>query len=115
MASAPDGTTLVIGAIATHAISRWLFKNIPYDPIRDSTPITDIAQVPNVLVMNTQVTERLGIRTVADLVAHAKKNPDKLNCGSGGSGSAGQLAGEMFSFGVDTWFGLPGRPSCRPT
>ena len=94
--AAPDGTTLVIGAVATHAINPWLFKNIPYDPIRDFTPITGIAQVPNVLVMNTQVADKLGIRTVADLVAYAKKNPGKLNYGSGGNGSAGHLAGEMF-------------------
>ena len=94
--AAPDGTTLVIGAVATHAINPWLFKNIPYDPIRDFTPITGIAQVPNVLVMNAQVAEKLGIRTVADLVGYAKKNPGKLNYGSGGNGSAGHLAGEMF-------------------
>ncbi|MBC8055949.1 MAG: tripartite tricarboxylate transporter substrate binding protein [Rhizobiales bacterium] len=94
--AAPDGTTLVIGAVATHAINPWLFKRIPYDPIRDFTPITGIAQVPNVLVMNTQAAEKLGIRSVADLIAYAKKNPAKLNYGSGGNGSAGHLAGEMF-------------------
>ena len=94
--AAPDGTTLVIGAVATHAINPWLFKRIPYDPIRDFTPITGIAQVPNVLVMNTQTAEKLGIRTVADLIDYAKKNPAKLNYGSGGNGSAGHLAGEMF-------------------
>jgi tripartite-type tricarboxylate transporter receptor subunit TctC len=94
--AAPDGATLVIGAVATHAINPWLFKNIPYDPIRDFTPITGIARVPNVLVMNASVADRLGIRTVADLIAHAKKNPGKLNYGSGGNGSAGHLAGEMF-------------------
>jgi len=94
--AAPDGTTLVIGAVATHAINPWLFKNLPYDPIRDFTPITGIAQVPNVLVMNAQAADKLGIRTVADLVGYAKKNPGKLNYGSGGNGSAGHLAGEMF-------------------
>ncbi|MES1163663.1 MAG: tripartite tricarboxylate transporter substrate-binding protein, partial [Rhizobacter sp.] len=94
--AAPDGTTLVIGAVATHAINPWLFTKIPYDPIRDFTPITGIAQVPNVLVMNAQNAETLGIRTVADLVAYARKNPGKLNYGSGGNGSAGHLAGEMF-------------------
>ena len=94
--AAPDGTTLVIGAVATHAINPWLFKNIPYDPVRDFTPITGIAQVPNVLVMNAQTADKLGIRTVADLIGHAKKNPGKLNYGSGGNGSAGHLAGEMF-------------------
>jgi len=94
--AAPDGTTLVIGAVATHAINPWLFKHIPYDPIRDFTPITGIAQVPNVLVMNTQAADKLGIRSVADLIGYAKKNPGKLNYGSGGNGSAGHLAGEMF-------------------
>ena len=94
--AAPDGTTLVIGAVATHAINPWLFKNIPYDPIRDFTPITGIAQVPNVLVMNAQSADQLGIRTVTDLIGYAKKNPGKLNYGSGGNGSAGHLAGEMF-------------------
>ncbi len=94
--SAPDGATLVIGAVATHAINPWLFAKLPYDPIRDFTPITGIAQVPNVLVMNARNAETLHIASVADLVAYAKKNPGKLNYGSGGNGSAGHLAGEMF-------------------
>jgi len=86
----------VMGAVATHAINPWLFAKMPYDPIRDFTPITGVAQVPNVLVMNPETADRLGIRSVADLVAYAKKNPGKLNYGSGGNGSAGHLAGEMF-------------------
>jgi len=94
--SPPDGATIVMGAVATHAINPWLFSKLPYDPIRDFTPITGVAQVPNVLVMNPETAERLGIRSVADLVAYAKKNPGKLNYGSGGNGSAGHLAGEMF-------------------
>ena len=94
--SPPDGLTIVMGAVATHAINPWLYARIPYDPIRDFTPITGVAQVPNVLVMNAETATRLGIRSVADLVAYAKKNPGKLNYGSGGNGSAGHLAGEMF-------------------
>ena len=94
--AAPDGTTLVMGAVATHAINPWLYAKLPYDPIRDFTPITGVAQVPNVLVMNPEVAKRLGIQRVADLVAYAKQNPGKLNYGSGGNGSAGHLAGEMF-------------------
>jgi tripartite-type tricarboxylate transporter receptor subunit TctC len=94
--SAPDGTTIVMGAVATHAINPWLFAKIPYDPIRDFTPITGVAQVPNVLVMNADTANKLGIQKVSDLVAYAKKNPGKLNYGSGGNGSAGHLAGEMF-------------------
>lgn len=94
--SAPDGTTIVMGAVATHAINPWLYAKIPYDPIRDFTPITGVAQVPNVLVMNPEAADRIGARSVADLLAYAKANPGKLNYGSGGNGSAGHLAGEMF-------------------
>jgi tripartite-type tricarboxylate transporter receptor subunit TctC len=94
--SPPDGTTIVMGAVATHAINPWLYTRIPYDPIRDFTPITLVAQVPNVLVVNAETADRLRIRSVADLVAHAKAHPGRLNYGSGGNGSAGHLAGEMF-------------------
>jgi tripartite-type tricarboxylate transporter receptor subunit TctC len=94
--AAPDGLTIGMGAVATHAINPWLYVKIPYDPLRDFTPITLVAQVPNVLVMNVDVARKLGIASVADLVAYAKKNPGTLNYGSGGNGSAGHLAGEMF-------------------
>jgi len=94
--AAPDGTTIVMGAVATHAINPWLYTKMPYDALRDFTPITGVAQVPNVLVMNPETADRLRIRNVAELVAYAKANPGKLNYGSGGNGSAGHLAGEMF-------------------
>ena len=94
--AAPDGTTIVMGAVATHAINPWLFAKMPYDALHDFTPITGVAQVPNVLVMNAQNADKLGIRSVVDLVAYGRKNPGKLNYGSGGNGSAGHLAGEMF-------------------
>jgi tripartite-type tricarboxylate transporter receptor subunit TctC len=94
--AAPDGHTIGIGAVATHAINPWLYRKLPYDPVRDFTPITLVAQVPNVLVMNVETAQRLKINSVADLVANAKAHPGKLNYGSGGNGSAGHLAGEMF-------------------
>ena len=94
--AAPDGTTIVMGAVATHAINPWLFAKIPYDPIRDFTPITGVARVPNVLVMTPETAARLKIASVADLVSYAKQHPGQLNYGSGGNGSAGHLAGEMF-------------------
>ncbi len=94
--SAPDGHTLVMGAVATHAINPWLYARLPYDPQRDFTPITLVAQVPNVLVMNAERAAQLNIASLADLVAYARRNPGKLNYGSGGNGSAGHLAGEMF-------------------
>jgi tripartite-type tricarboxylate transporter receptor subunit TctC len=94
--AAPDGQTLLMGAVATHAINPWLYSKLPYDPIKDFTPITLVAQVPNVLVMNAEVAARLKINSLGDLVRYAKANPGKLNYGSGGNGSAGHLAGELF-------------------
>ncbi|MCE2970313.1 MAG: tripartite tricarboxylate transporter substrate binding protein [Burkholderiales bacterium] len=93
--SAPDGYTLGIGAVATHAINPWLFAKLPYDPIKDFAPITLIAQVPNVLVMSTDTAARLNINSLADLLAYMRKNPGKLNYASGGNGSGGHLAGEL--------------------
>lgn len=94
--AAPDGTTIVMGAVATHAINPWLYAKMPYNALADFTPITLVAQVPNVLVMNADAAAKLGIASVKDLVAYMKANPGKLNYGSGGNGSAGHLAGEMF-------------------
>jgi tripartite-type tricarboxylate transporter receptor subunit TctC len=98
--AAPDGTTIGISAVATHAINPWLFSKLPFDPVRDFTPITQMVRVPNVLVMNADTATRLHINTLADLIAYAKANPGKLNYGSGGNGSAGHLAGEMFKQGA---------------
>ena len=94
--AAADGTTIVMGAVATHAINPWLYSKMPYNALADFTPITLVAQVPNVLVMNAEAAQRLGIASVRELVAYAKANPAKLNYGSGGNGSAGHLAGELF-------------------
>lgn len=93
--AAPDGLTIGIAATATHAINPWLYKAMPYNAATDFAPITQMLRVPNVLVMNADTAQRLKIGTLADLVAYAKANPDKLNYGSGGNGSAGHLAGEM--------------------
>ena len=94
--AAPDGRTLVVGAVATHAINPSLFKKLPYDPIADFIPITLMAHVPNVLVITPDFQKKTGIKSVQDLVAYAKKNPGKLNYASGGNGSAGHMAGELF-------------------
>ena len=94
--AAPDGLTIGLAAVATHAINPWLFGKMPYDASKDFAPITQMVRVPNVLVMNAETAQRLDIRTLADLIAYAKANPAKLNYGSGGNGSAGHLAGEMF-------------------
>jgi tripartite-type tricarboxylate transporter receptor subunit TctC len=94
--AAPDGHTLGISAVATHAINPWLFNRMPFDAARDFAPITQILRVPNVLVMNTQTAERLHIQSFQDLITYAQSHPGQLNYGSGGNGSAGHLAGEMF-------------------
>ena len=94
--AAPDGLTLGISAVATHAINPWLYSKMPYDAATDFAAITQMVRVPNVLVMNADTARRLNIATLADLVRYAKANPAKLNYASGGNGSAGHLAGELF-------------------
>jgi tripartite-type tricarboxylate transporter receptor subunit TctC len=92
----PDGLTIGIAAVATHAINPWLYTKMPYNAATDFTPITQMLRVPNVLVMNAEAAQKLKIQSLADLIAHAKGNPGRINYGSGGNGSAGHLAGEMF-------------------
>jgi tripartite-type tricarboxylate transporter receptor subunit TctC len=97
VAKAPaDGYTIGIAAVATHAINPWLFSKIPFNATTDFAPITQMVRVPNVLVMNADTAQRLKINTLSDLIAYGKANPGKLNIGSGGNGSAGHLAAEMF-------------------
>ena len=93
--SAPDGHTIVMGAVATHAINPALYARMPYDANRDFAPVTRVAVVPNVLVMNPEAAARLGISDVRSLLDYARRNPGKLNYASGGNGSAGHLAGEL--------------------
>ena len=94
--AAPDGLTIGIAAVATHAINPWLYSKMPYNAQTDFAPITQMLRVPNVLVMNAEIAHRLNINSLADLIRYAKANPAKLNYASGGNGSAGHLAGEMF-------------------
>ncbi|SMP49000.1 tripartite tricarboxylate transporter substrate binding protein [Noviherbaspirillum suwonense] len=94
--SPPDGYTIVMGAVATHAINPTLFAKMPYDPVRDFAPVSLVASVPNVLVINTEIAARHNIATLPDLVRYAKAHPAQLNFASGGNGSAGHLAGELF-------------------
>ena len=94
--AAPDGLTIGIAATATHAVNPWLYAKMPFNAATDFVPITQMVRVPNVLVMNAETAARLKINTVSELIAYAKANPAKLNYGSGGNGSAGHLAGELF-------------------
>lgn len=92
----PDGKTLGVATLASHAVNPWIYPQIPFDADKDFAGVTLIADVPNVLVMNTLHAEKLGINSVQDLIEYAKANPNKLNYGSGGNGSGGHLAGELF-------------------
>jgi tripartite-type tricarboxylate transporter receptor subunit TctC len=94
--AAPDGQTIGIAATATNAVNPWLYAKMPFNAATDFAPVTQMVRVPNVLVMNADTAQRLKINTLADLIAYGKANPGKLNYGSGGNGSAGHLAGEMF-------------------
>ena len=94
--AAPDGLTIGIAATATHAVNPWLYRKMPYNAATDFAPITQMLRVPNVLVMNAETAQRLKINSLKDLIDYARANPGKLNFGSGGNGSAGHLAGEMF-------------------
>ena len=94
--AAPDGLTIGIAATATNAVNPWLYRKMPYNAATDFAPITQILRVPNVLVMNAETARRFKINSVRDLIAYAKTHPGTLNYGSGGNGSAGHLAGEMF-------------------
>ena len=94
--AAPDGLTIGMAAVAMHAINPWLFKKMPYDAVKDFAPITQMVRIPNVLVINAETAKRLNINNLKEFIAYAKVNPAKLSYASGGNGSGGHLAGEMF-------------------
>jgi len=91
-----DGYTLLMGTVGTHGINKALYKSLPYDPQKDFAPITLVAGVPNVMVMNTDKARALNIHNVADFIRHAKANPGRLNMASSGNGTSIHLAGELF-------------------
>ena len=94
--SVPDGTTLLMGTVGTHAINAALYPKMPFDPVKDFAPITQMAGVPNVLVLNPAFAQKYNINSVADLVRAAKANPGKFNMASSGNGTSIHLAGELF-------------------
>jgi tripartite-type tricarboxylate transporter receptor subunit TctC len=90
--SAPDGYTLEMCTVGTHAINASLYAKMPYDHIRDFTPIVLVAAVPNVLVVHPS----LPVASVQELVAYIKANPGKVNFASSGAGTSIHLSGELF-------------------
>jgi tripartite-type tricarboxylate transporter receptor subunit TctC len=94
--AAPDGYTLLMGTVGTHAINKSLYARMPFDPQKDFQPITLVAAVPNVMVVNTEKAAARHIANVQDFIKYAKANPGKLNMASSGNGTSIHLAGELF-------------------
>jgi tripartite-type tricarboxylate transporter receptor subunit TctC len=90
--AAPDGYTLFMGTVGTHAINAALYKKMPFDPVKDFAPLTRVAMVPNLLVAHPT----RPYKTVQELIAYAKANPGKVTFGSSGNGSSIHLSGELF-------------------
>ena len=90
--SPADGYTLLMGTVGTHSITASLYGKLPFDPIKDFAPVTLVASVPNVLVVNSTVDSR----SVKELIALAKSKPGQLAFASSGNGTSIHLAGELF-------------------
>jgi tripartite-type tricarboxylate transporter receptor subunit TctC len=96
--AAPDGHTLLMGQLGTLAVSPAIYKNLPYDPVKSFAPVSLMAIVPSVLVVNPQVPAA----SAAELIAYARANPGKLTYGSAGSGSTSHLTTEYFKLATGT-------------
>jgi len=90
--ASPDGYTLLMGTVGTHAINPSLYAKMPYDHVKDFVPVILVAGVPNVLVVNPS----LPVKSVQELIAYGKANPGKLNYASSGNGTSIHLSGELF-------------------
>jgi len=90
--SPADGYTLVIGTIGTHAINASVYANMPYDPVKDFTPVVYLATMTNVAVVNPATP----VKSIREFIDYARANPGRLNFGSPGNGSSAHLTGEMF-------------------
>jgi tripartite-type tricarboxylate transporter receptor subunit TctC len=90
--AAPDGYTIVMGVVGPVAVNPSLFGNLTYDPLRDLAPITQAVSVTNMLVVHHSVPAN----TVKELVEYGRRNPGKLAAATGGTGTAGHMAAELF-------------------
>lgn len=90
--AAPDGHTIGAGTISSHAINVSLYSKLPYDPLKDFAPITLLATLPNMLVVHAS----LPVKSVKDLIALARAQPNQLNFGSAGNGTSQHISGELF-------------------
>jgi tripartite-type tricarboxylate transporter receptor subunit TctC len=96
--AAPDGYTLCGGTISSHAINASLYSKLPYDPLKDFTPVTMLATLPNMLIVHPSVSAA----SVKELVAELKANPNKYSFGSAGNGTSQHISGELFKIMTGT-------------
>ncbi|HZW23409.1 tripartite tricarboxylate transporter substrate binding protein [Noviherbaspirillum sp.] len=101
--SLPDGYTLLMGTVGTHAINQSLYSKLPYDPVKDFAPVTLVASVPNVLVVNAAFAEKNKIADVNSFIKYVKTHPGRLNMASSGNGTSIHLAGELFKSQTKTF------------
>ena len=94
--SAPDGYALLMGTVGTHGINKALYSKLAFDPQKDFAPITLVAGVPNVMVVNAEKAKAAGIHNVTDFIRAAKATPGKFNMASSGNGTSIHMAGELF-------------------
>ena len=99
VARAEDQHTIILGHIGTLAVNPFIFDKLPYDPAKDFRPVSLLAKVPSLYLVHPD----LPVRNMAEFIAHAKKNPGKLNYGSAGNGSAGHLAMEYLKMASGTF------------
>jgi tripartite-type tricarboxylate transporter receptor subunit TctC len=112
--SAPDGYTILMGTVGTHGINKSLYRRLAYDPQKDFAPITLVAGVPNVMVMNTETAKNMGINSVPDFIRYAKAHPGQLNMASSGNGTSIHLAGELFKTMTGTYMAHIPYPGSGP-
>jgi len=99
VAKAPaDGYTLLLGTVSTHAINQFMYSNMQFDPAKDFQPVSLIARLPNMLVVNPKIP----VKTPTELVAYLKANPDKITYASSGVGTSIHLAAELFKIKTGT-------------
>jgi tripartite-type tricarboxylate transporter receptor subunit TctC len=96
--AAKDGNTLLVGTVSTHAINPFIYKNLQHDTVKDFQPVSLIARLPNMLVVNPKIPAK----SVTELVEHLKQNPGKLSYGSSGAGTSTHLAAELFQLKTGT-------------
>src|SRR5258708_1214198 len=96
--AAPDGYTFLLGTVSTHAINPFLYSKLPYDTVRDFQPVSLIARLPNILVVNPD----MPVKTVPELIAYLKANPDKMSYGSSGTRTSTHPAPEPFQIKTGT-------------